>query len=103
MQSLKRTTILIVIAAFVLGLSSMWAAQSAVAGPQASATSFHFVFSADSRDDYSVLPAFSHKMVTLNPVFGFFGGDLCGSFSTTCINNTWKPALNGNNNDGILA
>jgi hypothetical protein len=81
----------------------MWAARSVMAAPEASATSFHFVFSADSRDDYTVLPAFSHKMVTLNPVFGVFGGDLCGSFSTTCINNTWKPALDGNNNDGILA
>ncbi len=103
MKSLKRTTILMVIAALVLGLSSVWAARSAVAAPEASATSFHFVFAADSRDNYTVLPAFSHKMVTLNPVFGFFGGDLCGSFSTACINNTWKPALDGNNNDGMLA
>ena len=71
--------------------------------PQASATSFHFVFSADSRDDYTVLPALSHKMVTLSPVLGVFGGDLCGSFDTSCINNTWKPALDGNNNDGMLA
>ena len=70
---------------------------------RAAATSFHFVYTADSRDDYTVLPALSHKMVTLNPAFGFFGGDLCGSFDVNCINNTWKPALDGNNNDGMLA
>ncbi len=76
---------------------------TAKAQAQASITPFHFVFTADSRDDYTVLPVFSHKMVTLNPAFGLFGGDLCGSFDVNCINNTWKPALDGNNSDGMLA
>src|SRR5512142_3083052 len=102
MKNLRRIVIPVVI---VLALIGFGVAQAAPrwTSPQASATSFHFVFSADSRDNYTVLPAFSHKMVSLNPVFGVFGGDLCGSFSVTCINNTWKPAMNGNNNDGMLA
>ena len=100
MKNFQRTMILLVMAALLLGLGSAW---SVGAAPQASATSFHFVFTADSRDDYSVLPDLSHKMVTLNPAFGFFGGDLCGNFDVSCINNTWKPALDGNNQDGILA
>ncbi len=103
MKKLQRIAIYVIIAALLLGLAVAQATHSAGASPQPSATSFHFVFSADSRDNYTVLPAFSHKMVTLHPVFGFFGGDLCGSFSVTCINNTWKPALDGNNNDGMLA
>jgi hypothetical protein len=76
---------------------------AAKAQKQAAIAPFHFVFTADSRDDYTVLPALSHKMVTLNPAFGVFAGDLCGSFDVNCITNTWKPALDGNNNDGILA
>ncbi len=101
MQTLRRIAFPVILAVAIIGFSVAEAAPRIIA-PQASATNFRFVFSADSRDNYTVLPAFSHKMVTLTPVFGVFGGDLCGSFSVTCINNTWKPALNGNNNDGML-
>ncbi len=73
------------------------------AAPQASATSFHFEFAADSRDGYSVLAAESKQMVKHAPVLAVFGGDLCGSFSTSCIKGTWKPAMNGNSSDGMLA
>ena len=102
MQNLRRLMFPILLAVALVGFSVAEAAPQRAA-PQASATSFHFVFSADSRDNYTVLPAFSHKMVTLSPIFGVFGGDLCGSFDTTCINKTWKPALDGNNHDGMLA
>ena len=101
MKNFRRIAFPLVIAVALIGFSVAEAAPRVA--PQASATAFHFEFAADSRDNYTVLPAFSHKMVTLSPVFGFFAGDLCGSFSTTCINNTWKPALDGNNNDGMLA
>ena len=100
MKNFQRTMILLVMAALLTGLGSVWSVRAEL---QASPTSFHFVFTADSRDDYSVLPDLSQKMVTLNPAFGFFGGDLCGNFDVSCINNTWKPALDGNNQDGILA
>ena len=104
MKIFQRITVPLIVATLLLSFSPIEASSAAVSvGPQASATSFHFVFAADSRDDYSVLPALSKKMVTLSPVFGFFAGDLCGSFDTTCINNTWKPAMDGNSNDGMLA
>ncbi len=98
MIKFQRVAVLVVITALVAAGFGI-----AKAAPQASATSFHFVFSADSRGNYTVLPDFSHKMVTLSPVFGAFGGDLCSSFDVTCINNQWKPAMDGNNNDGMLA
>src|SRR5512140_3466580 len=98
MRNFRRIAAVLIIGMLVIGVTIVGRA-----APQPSATAFHFVFSADSRDDYSVLPAFSHKMVTLSPVMGFFGGDLCGSFDTTCINGTWKPAMDGNNSDGMLA
>src|SRR5512135_1115846 len=102
MKKFQRISIPILIAALLLSVVVVRATHSVSARPQASATSFHFVFTADSRDGYSVLSALSKKMVTLSPLFGFFGGDLCGSFDTTCINNTWKPAMDGNSSDGML-
>ncbi len=101
MKKSPRMAFLIVLALALIGFSVAEAAPRLA--PAASATSFHFIFSADSRDNYTVLPVLSRKMVTLSPVFGVFGGDLCGSFDTTCINGTWKPAMDGNNNDGMLA
>ncbi len=99
MKKLERFAIPLLVAVLLVALCVARIASVA----EASATSFHFVFAADSRGNYTVLPDFSHKMVTLNPVFGFFGGDLCSTFDTTCINNQWKPAMDGNNNDGMLA
>ena len=103
MKKLYRLTAFVIMAVMLAGHIYAQAAPAWAPAPQASATSFHFVFTADSRDDYSVLPMLSHKMVTLNPAFGFFAGDLCGSFDVNCINNTWKPAMDGNNQDGMLA
>lgn len=36
----------------------------------------------------------------MNPAFTIFNGDLCGSWSTTCIQ-AWKGYLNGSSNNGI--
>ncbi len=99
-NNLPRIAFPIVLALALIGFSIAQAAPATA--PQASATSFHFAFAADSRDGYSVLAALSRQMVKRSPVLAVFGGDLCGSFSTTCINNTWKPAMNGNNSDGML-
>ncbi len=99
MKKLERTAIPLLLAGLLVALCIVRVDSVA----EASATSFHFEFAADSRGNYTVLPNFSHKMVTLNPVFGFFAGDLCSTFDTTCINNQWKPAMDGNNNDGMLA
>lgn len=103
MQRFQRIAIPLLIAALLLALALAQAGRTVEARPQAATASFHFVMAADSRDGYTVLTALSRKMVTLNPVFSFFPGDLCGTFDVTCINNTWKPAMNGNNNDGMLA
>src|SRR5512140_92782 len=103
MKTLQRIAVPILVFTLLAGMIAMRGISPAAARQQDSATSFHFVFSADSRDGYSVLSALSRQMVSLSPVLGVFGGDLCGSFDTTCINNTWKPALDGNSGDGILA
>jgi hypothetical protein len=103
MKKFQRIAVVAMLAASLWGMTAIGFTPAALASPQASGTSFHFVFSADSRGNYTVLPDFSHKMVTLNPVFGFFGGDLCSTLDTSCINNQWKPAMDGNNNDGMLA
>jgi hypothetical protein len=102
----SRILILLLVLGALLGYSVVQAAPHAaapLAAPQQSGTQFHFEFAADSRGGYSVLAAESRQMVKHNPVFAVFGGDLCGSFSTTCINGTWKPAMNGSNSDGMLA
>ncbi len=103
MKKVQRIAIPLLIALLLLALAVAQAGRPAEARPTAATTSFHFVMAADSRDGYTVLATLSRKMATLNPVFGFFPGDLCGSFDVTCINNTWKPAMDGNNNDGMLA
>jgi hypothetical protein len=99
MKKVQRSAIPLLLGALFAALCVVLVASKA----QASATSFHFEFAADSRGNYTVLPDFSHKMVSLNPVFGFFAGDLCSTFDTTCINNQWKPAMDGNSSDGMLA
>ena len=70
--------------------------------------SFRFIVWADSRGSSSgvnsaVLSNLSNTANALDPAFTIFPGDLCDSFSTSCINDIWKPALNGNNNNGILS
>ncbi len=97
----SRVLMLLVALAVLLGYGVAQAAPRVA--PQASGTQFHFEFAADSRDGYTVLAAESKQMVKRSPVFAIFGGDLCGSFSTTCIKGTWKPAMDGNSNDGMLA
>ncbi len=103
MNKVQRFAIPLLIGLLLLALAVAQAGRQAEARPTAATTSFHFVMAADSRDGYTVLATLSRKMATLNPVFGFFPGDLCGTFDVTCINNTWKPAMDGNNNDGMLA
>ena len=102
MKKLHRSAIPGIVALLALALAAVGAPTAALAHPQASTGAFHFVFSADSRGDYTVLPDFSHRMTSLSPAFGFFGGDLCSTFDTSCINNQWKPAMDGNDNDGML-
>lgn len=63
---------------------------------------FRFIAWSDSRDGYTVLSALSNIAYTVSPNFTLFSGDLCPTFDVNCINNTWKPALNGNNNNGTL-
>jgi hypothetical protein len=69
--------------------------------------SFRFIMWADSRGlssgvNTAALADLSNTANTLNPAFTIFSGDLCYSFSISCIQETWKPAINGNNNNGML-
>lgn len=69
--------------------------------PKSSDASFRFVTWGDSRDTPSVLASLSNQVKTLNPapVFTLFNGDLCGSWTTTCIQ-AWIGYMNGSSNNG---
>ena len=71
--------------------------------------SFVFIAWADSRGtslypgvNASILANLSNNANTLNPAFTIFMGDLCSTFNISCLNDRWKPAMNGNINNGML-
>ncbi len=70
--------------------------------PSKVSASFRFVTWGDSRDNPGILGQESTQVKGLSPQpsLTLFNGDLCGSWSTTCIQ-AWKGYINGGNNNGI--
>ena len=71
-----------------------------LARPAKALAGFRFVTWGDSRDNPSILAQESNQAKGLNPALTLFNGDLCGSWSTTCIQ-AWKGYINGSSNNGI--
>jgi len=67
-----------------------------------SSSKFMFVAWGDTKTGTASLTALSVQAKALNPKFTLYSGDLCDSYSTSCIQNTWKNALNGNVNNGMF-
>jgi len=67
-----------------------------------SSSKFMFVSWADTKSARDVLAALSVQAKALNPKFTLYPGDLCDSFSTSCIQNDWKNAMNGYVNNGMF-
>src|SRR3989344_176307 len=63
-------------------------------------SSFRFVSWGDTKSGTSTLVAESNQLKTLNPNFTIYNGDLCDSWSTTCIQN-WMRYADGNSNNGV--
>jgi hypothetical protein len=70
--------------------------------PSKTLAGFRFVTWGDSRDSPSILGQESTQVKTLSPqpVFTLFNGDLCGSWSTSCMQ-AWVGYINGSSNNGI--
>ncbi len=64
---------------------------------------FRFIAWADTKSGTSILTSESKIANGLNPAFTIYPGDLCDSFSTSCITSTWKTALNGGGTNNMFS
>ncbi len=63
---------------------------------------FTFVSWGDTKSGRASLTTLSNQAKALNPKFTIYLGDLCDSFSTSCIQGAWKTAINGGSNNGMF-
>jgi hypothetical protein len=91
-NKMKKATYLTLLILCLLGLSL----------PTKVVANFRFVSWGDSRDNPGVLASLSTQVKALptQPAFTIFNGDLCASWSTSCIQ-SWVGYLNGSNSNGM--
>lgn len=63
---------------------------------------FTFVAWGDTKDDTNTLKSISPQVVSLNPVFDIYSGDLESDGFTQSGMDAWKNAINGGTNNGLF-